>query len=146
MPMALDAQAIGRDLFSISEAPSVVILDRKHRLQFFQERANPLLPQALPELLSRLVDGENLAETMQARAITEQRRYTAQLWQARSADANMGAFDKTQPYAPAQVRLDKIRDYKIVSETVALSIDAQQHIWLLTSNGKLECRDAEGQY
>ncbi len=145
MPMALDAQAIGRDLFSISEAPSVVILDRKHRLQFFQERANPLLPQALPELLSRLVDGENLAETMQARAITEQRRYTAQLWQARSADANMGAFDKTQPYAPAQVRLDKIRDYKIVSETVALSIDAQQHIWLLTSNGKLECRDAEGQ-
>ncbi len=36
-------------------------MDRKHRLQFFQERANPLLPEALPEMFTRLVNGENLA-------------------------------------------------------------------------------------
>lgn len=144
-PIVLDDAAVGRDLFSVQEAPTIVILDGQHRLQFFQERANPLLVQALPEMLTRLAGGESLAKTMNDRMQAEQTRYLAQLWLARSSDCNAGAFTKPEPYAPQLVSLSEPQVHATHRPIAAMTADALHNLWTLTVDGELECRDSRGQ-
>ena len=144
MPIVVDKDALGRDLLGVVEAPTIVILDRQHRLQFFQERAHPLLPQALPELLTRLVSGESLADTMNEKAREEHERFVAQLWLARASDGAVGAFTRPNPYVPQLMSL-KEQSRKVVEQSiVAMTADALHNVWILKADGKVERLDSVG--
>lgn len=144
MPIVIDKDALGRDLLGVAEAPTIVILDSQHRLQFFQERAHPLLAQALPDLLRRLVDGESLATVMTENARAEQERFVAQLWLARAGDAAPGAFAVPKPYGPQTVRLSQPKRQSSPSTIVVMNRDAQHNLWVLKADGQLECLDSSG--
>lgn len=145
MPLVQDRQALGRDLLAIHEAPTIIILDRHHRLQFFQAHANPQLVQALPEILHRLANGENFAETMNKRVETELKHYQAQLWHARSSDASVGAFTQPTAYGPAIVRLEELERKSSKERILALTSDGRHNQWSLKSDGSLDCFDSRGQ-
>ena len=49
--LALDRDAMGRDLFQVQEAPTLVVVDQNNRLQLRESRSNPILDQVLPALL-----------------------------------------------------------------------------------------------
>jgi len=61
VPGVRDVQAFGRDLFQIPWAPTMVVLDGNNVLHIFEVGANPNLVAELPQVLERLVAGENLA-------------------------------------------------------------------------------------
>lgn len=144
LPVVIDREAIGRDVLAINEAPTIVLLDRQHKLQFFQEGANPLLQQALPEMLTRLVDGESLAETMLSRALAERHRHQAQLWLARASDGPRGAFIQPRAYPPQSIQMSKLGDDSIPQTITAMAADDLHNVWILRADGELESRDAQG--
>lgn len=144
LPVVIDKEALGRDVLAIREAPTIVVLDRKHKLQFFQEGANPLLHQALPEMLTRLVDGESLAETMLSRAQAERDRHQAQLWLARASDGPRGAFIQPPAYPPHFIQMTKLGEDRVPQNITAMTADDLHNVWLLRANGELEARDARG--
>ena len=61
LPTVRDVQACGRDLFHVPWAPTLVVLDGKNVVQIFEVGANPDLGAELPQVLDRLLAGENLA-------------------------------------------------------------------------------------
>ncbi len=61
LPTVRDVQACGRDLFRVPWAPTLVVLDGKNVVQIFEVGANPDLGAELPQVLDRLLAGENLA-------------------------------------------------------------------------------------
>lgn len=61
MPIVRDLQAFGRDVFHIPWAPTLVVLDRNGVVQLFEVGGNPELAQRLPEVLQRIIAGEDLA-------------------------------------------------------------------------------------
>ncbi len=145
--IAIDREAMGRDVLAVHEAPTLVILDSQHKLQCFQELANPLLGQALPEMLTRLVNGESLAQTMIDRAATEAKRYEAQLWLARSEERSHGQVNSNGPglakkiaepsaYPPETIRLVEVERREGTNST-AFVADRTFRMWQLTSKGKL---------
>lgn len=144
MPIAIDTEALGRDVLGVMEAPTIVVLDQQHRLQFFQERAHPMLGQALPAILERLMRGDSLATTMSQQAQAEQQRYVAQLWLARASDGAIGAFNEPPPYAPQLVKLEQLSRDASGTTILALSSDALHNLWLLTENGRLARLDSQG--
>jgi len=62
LPTVRDVQACGRDTFQIPWAPTLVVLDDQNVLQIFEVGANPNLVAELPQVLQRLIAGENLAQ------------------------------------------------------------------------------------
>jgi hypothetical protein len=77
VPAVRDVQAFGRDLFQIPWAPTMIVLDGNNVLHIFEVGANPNLVAELPQVLERLVAGENLAgeileQFRQARTAYEQ--------------------------------------------------------------------------
>lgn len=144
MDIAVDRQAIGRDLFGIREAPTLVVLDSHNRLQIQEERGNPMLGTLLPGILERLIAGENLAEGIVKVAKSDRERFDAELWMAAAVDANMSAFTRPRSYAPRAFRLQELDRQESTSDIMALAIDGSQGIWVLRSNGLLEQLDVHG--
>ncbi len=137
MPIVHDDGEIGRDVLAIAEAPALMVLDAKHRLQFMQQRGNPLLADILPDMLMRLSKGENLAQGAIEQVQSLQDRFIAGLWQARASDCVIGGFTKPSACAPALFRLEEV-DQKSVRESIAsLQADAMRNLWMLRGDGKL---------
>jgi hypothetical protein len=61
VPVTRDLQAFGRDVFHIPWAPTLVVLDEKNAVQIFEVGANPHLAEELPQVLERLLAGDDLA-------------------------------------------------------------------------------------
>ncbi len=143
--LVIDQEAIGRDLFNVREAPTVVVLSSDHRLQIFEERANPFLVQLLPDLLKRLVSGEDLAAEVLRNANADRQRHIAELWMSAAVDANRENFQKPVAYRPQLIAISQPQphDLRLGSDTeiVAISVDADQLLWTLTSDGKLNRQD-----
>ena len=77
VPAVRDPQAFGRDLFQIPWAPTMVVLDGNNVLQILEVGANPNLVAELPQVLERLLAGDDLASEIreqfrQARAAYEE--------------------------------------------------------------------------
>jgi hypothetical protein len=62
VPTVRDVQALGRDLFAIPWAPTMVVLNGDNAMQIFEVGANPNLVAELPQVLERLIAGEDLAK------------------------------------------------------------------------------------
>lgn len=136
-PIVLDNGEIGRDILTIAEAPAIVVLDGKHRLQFMQQRGNPLLADILPDMLGRLVKGENLAQAAIDHVHLQEDRFIAGLWQSRASDCVVGAFTQPTSYAPALVKLEELNSLPIKESIIGFQADATRNLWLLRGDGKL---------
>jgi hypothetical protein len=85
---ALDREAIGRDLFNIYEAPTVVVLDPQNRLQARFIRVHPQMQEVLPQLLQELASGVNVAEQALERERFLRQRYLGELAMAVASDGH----------------------------------------------------------
>lgn len=79
MPLLRDSQAVGLDVFQISIAPALVVLDRSGTVQLFGLEADPELAAQLPIALQRLQAGEDLATQTLAQDQRERETYVAAL-------------------------------------------------------------------
>ncbi len=61
LPIVRDLQALGRDLFHVPWAPTLVVLDGKDAVQIYEVGANPNLVAELPQVLEQLLAGEDVA-------------------------------------------------------------------------------------
>ncbi len=61
LPMARDPKALGRDLFKVPWAPTVVVLDANNIVQIYEVGANPNLVAELPQVLEQLLAGHDVA-------------------------------------------------------------------------------------
>jgi len=86
IPVVRDLEAYGRDVFHIPWAPTLVVLNGDNRLHIFEVGVNKDLPTELPQVLSRLAAGDDLAAEILARFRAQRERYARQL-QAGEPDA-----------------------------------------------------------
>lgn len=137
--LALDRAAMGRDLFGVLEAPTLVIINADQRLQLRESRSNPVLDQVLPSLLARIVNGEDLAQEMISQQRTERERYQAELRMAASADApSESAFPAALTYDPQTFRLRELSSDALPLNAIAATTDSKHTLWTLMSNGELQ--------
>lgn len=66
LPVARDLAAVGRDVFQIPWAPTIVVLDSHDVVQIVEVGANPNLVAELPQVLERLLAGDDLASEILA--------------------------------------------------------------------------------
>ncbi len=83
LPLLRDQEAVGRDLLKIDQAPTVVVLDGRRRLQLFEVGANPSLPSTLTAVLTRLLNGEDVAGDVLRNFQAETQAYEQRLQLAR---------------------------------------------------------------
>ena len=140
--LALDRAALGRDLFGVQEAPTVVVVDAHNRLQWREARSNPNLDQFLPDLLARLAGGENLAEQLSEQQHQHQLRFQAELRLAAAVDAPAGgSFPEEQAYSPQTFRLRELSRRSLPAPALAACGGPQQQLWTLLENGQLLRQD-----
>lgn len=143
--LALDREAIGRDLFHIREAPTIVVLDSKNRLQVFEERANPYLDQILPNLLTQISNGNDLATELKLQVANEEKRHAAELRMSAAIDAKLTNFPSVDSYPTNRVRLTEVSKAAIdPTEVVAIMTDEAHMLWSLSSDGILSRVDEQG--
>lgn len=140
--LAIDREAMGRDLFKIVEAPSLVILDSQNAIQLRESSANPLLGQLLPQLLARLLAGENLASRLLSEADSAQKRFQNSLRMARAIDGLASRTevesDSLESYEPLLVSLKRLQTTQHGGRVVAAVADSEHRIWRFQESGTLE--------
>ncbi len=136
--LALDREALGRDLFYVLEAPTLVVIDAENRLQLRESRSNPLLDQLLPTLLARLVDGEDLAQEIISQQQHVQERYEAELRMSAATDADRSKlFPAAQPYPPQSFTLRELARERLPVDASAVTCDKLGTLWTWLTNGEL---------
>lgn len=136
--LALDRNAMGRDLFHVQEAPTLVVVDQNNRLQLRESRSNPMLDRILPQLLSRIVAGEDLAAELISKQNQVAQRHRIELRMAAAVDASSASDSLEQePYAPETFTLRKIAASASKATAVAVNSDAQGNVWTLYNTGQL---------
>jgi hypothetical protein len=142
--LAIDRNAMGRDIFDVYEAPTTIVLDAENQVQVREARGNPLLDQILPDLLVRLIRGERLAEEVIVQQESAAERHIAELEMATSVSVwNTSYREKMEPteaYPPSQFSMVELMRERLSSESLALSADAESLLWILHTNGELSQR------
>ncbi|HBE67681.1 MAG TPA: hypothetical protein DDW52_05980 [Planctomycetaceae bacterium] len=134
--VVVDRRALGRDLFRVQEAPTVVILDAENRLQWKAIRSRPDLTDAVASAVQQIAAGRNLAKESLHRIETAQRRYHAELEMFAAVDNPAGPI-AVEPYLPTWFRLKQVRRRNISDGAVALATDSASDTrgtWLLTED------------
>jgi hypothetical protein len=137
--VALDRDAVGRDLFGIDQAPSLVVLDSTNRIQLRETSSNPMLAQLLPGLLQKVCAGEDVAQAFLDDARNTFERGQTELRRSLAID-NQVALPRrvgTGSYRPQwfQVQLD---DSTSMKEPVFCAAgDSDGGLWTLHDNGTL---------
>lgn len=136
--LAWDREAMGRDLFNVLEAPTMIVLDQENRIQLRESRTNPLLGQVLPSLLKRLVGGEDLADTQVAQALSAEARYETDLQVASSIEMPPPTRHAAMAsYLPALASLRKVETLDHSEEICAVAEDVDGGLWVLDVAGSL---------
>ncbi|MCA9132430.1 MAG: hypothetical protein KDA45_04725 [Planctomycetales bacterium] len=139
-PLALDRDAMGRDLFNVQEAPTLIVLDRHNRVQLRETSGNPLLASLLPPLLARIAAGEDLAAEMIAEQQNMARRHAAELRMAAAIDAEKLAQKYAHEYQPAALTLRAVSRVPHPTAAVATTVDAHAMAWTVFADGRLQQR------
>lgn len=137
--IAIDSEALGRDLFSVSEAPTLIVLDASNRVQFRITTANPNMGQALPGWIARVVAGESIADKIIQENDLQTTRYVAELRMATSISARVGyqgAFYSS--YGPVLVDLKSLPTVEHSEQIATFGTDSTQSTWLLNREGELQ--------
>ncbi len=75
LPVVRDLEALGRDLFQVPWAPTVVVLDGDNVVQIYEVGANPNLVAELPQVLEQLLAGDDVAGAILEQFRQEQTAY-----------------------------------------------------------------------
>lgn len=75
LPLVRDPHAVGRDLFEVPWAPTLVVLDSQDVVQIYEVGANPNLVAELPQVLEQLLAGKDVAGMILDEHRREQTRY-----------------------------------------------------------------------
>lgn len=134
--LVIDRQAMGRDVFGVAEAPTIVVLDDANRIQLIEARANPVWEEILPNLLGRLAAGENVAADIVSQSQQDARRFKADLAMARAVDSRQRTIE-LESYQPAAFRLREVGKRELPAECLATTVDAEFAVWHLLSGGRL---------
>ncbi|MEM7473865.1 MAG: hypothetical protein AAF483_02675 [Planctomycetota bacterium] len=141
--LAVDRHAIGRDLFRIEEAPTVVLMDEQNRVQLIETGYQPDLLAELPELLEQIDQGVDVASRRQSAVRNVLRRFDANLQRAFAIDQNRQVTSEVKPsYSPELVGLEIVKTIGFDSKALATGSDTQERIWTLYENGSLWIRNA----
>jgi hypothetical protein len=102
LPLARDLAAVGRDVFQIPWAPTLVVLDGDNVVQHFEVGANANLVGELPLVLEQLLAGEDVAGVILDQFREERRRYERSLARgepesASAADAATVVTSRSEP-------------------------------------------------
>lgn len=149
--LAIDREALGRDLFQIHEAPSLIVLDANHRIQLRETQSNPYLSQVLPAFLKRICDGEDLAASLTQEAVYLERRMRASIRLATSIDgltaqrANAESarqmpsaeFMQLNHYPPVVADLSERHRIRHSGSVAQVAVGADYMLWILHVDGSL---------
>lgn len=103
IPVNRDLQAVGRDRFGVSSAPTCVILGSDQSVHLFEVGANPQIGETVRIVLQSLLQGVNVGAGVVRRFQSEMKDFQSQLASARvirsAPDAMQDVVfpDKTQP-------------------------------------------------
>ncbi|MCO6455699.1 MAG: TlpA family protein disulfide reductase [Pirellulaceae bacterium] len=100
LPLVRDLEAFGRDLFAIPAAPTLIVLDRQGQVQVFEVGTSEELAEQLPELVQRLLDGQDLANQLVAAHRIERENYRRLVASGGAAETTVLEVPKT-PLRPA---------------------------------------------
>lgn len=134
---ALDREAVGRDLFEVYEAPTVVVLDQENRLQARFIRVHSDLDRTLPLLVEQLARGVNVAEQTLEGERSAALRYMADLSLAAASDGR--PLQLPQSYPPISFPVREGSLVKLAAPPRAVG-SFDQRVWLLTHDGELQAR------
>lgn len=84
LPYVDDTAAVGRDVFSVREAPTLCVLGPNAVMHWFQPRVGPELADQLTNLLGDLVDGKDVGGELRKQYEADQKTYRKLLEEARS--------------------------------------------------------------
>lgn len=135
--VVIDRRALGRDLFRVEEAPTVVVLDANNRLQWKAIRSQPDLTAAVVTAVRQIAAGHNLAENALREIDIARQRYLAELEMFAAVD-NPKRPVAVEPYPPTWFRLQKVRGRDIADGVAAIATDSASETpstWLLTQGG-----------
>ncbi len=141
--LAVDRDALGRDLFGIDEAPTLIVLDSSNRVQLRESRSNPVLDHVLPGLLIDLAQGVDLAASALERNAAASMHYEAELALASAVDGE--ARQLPEIYPATSCRVSQVGRQQHDQPIVAAMADAQEMLWCLSSSGRLQCLNSEAQ-
>ncbi len=136
--LAIDRDALGRDLFGVHEAPTLVVLDSNNRVQLRESRTNPVLSQVLPKLLTRVAQGDDLAAQLIRESDQLQLRYRAEKQLAQAVEARRDSAEKLDlpAYAPLIAEIKELDSFSH-APVAATTQDAEHSLWLLHESGRL---------
>ena len=98
-PVVRDLEAHGRDIFGISQAPTIVLIDDHDIVQLLEVGGSSNLDQELPVVFEKLMRGEPLAQQYLDFLAERQRAYRQLL-----AAASVNAPPPVEPTAPTRTR------------------------------------------
>lgn len=136
--LTIDRRAMGRDLFGVQEAPTVVVLDSKNRVQARLERGNPVLEQILPELLQRLAVGEDVAASTKMQQDQSLRQYAATVHRSVAPENVAPLPEDPSQYLPASFALQSTQRISLPGRTLVAFSGGQAGTWRLDSQGDVE--------
>ncbi len=150
VPVVRDVQAVGRDLFQIPWTPTLVVLDAQHKLHIFEVGANPNLVAELPQVLERLLAGDDLASEIREQFRQAQAAYAEALARGEPLDDSPTGADAvaaaTSPQALQLRPLWSTSAFEAAGNITAVDDPTGQTRFLVYDGGRLIVElDGEGQ-
>lgn len=144
--VALDRDALGRDLFGIDQAPSLVVLDSKNRIQLRETSSNPMLAQLLPSLLQKVCADEDVAQAFLDDARNTFERGQTELRRSLAIDNQIALPQRvgTGSYRPQWFQLQLKETIPTKGSVVCASGDADGGLWTLDDDGTLDSWQTHG--
>lgn len=84
LPVIDDVSAVGRDVFAISEAPTIVVLGQDGTVEWFQPRAGVEIETGIPMLLTDLASGKRVGAEIRGQYETDLATYRRLIEEAHS--------------------------------------------------------------
>ncbi|MCA9192301.1 MAG: hypothetical protein KDB03_11075 [Planctomycetales bacterium] len=132
-----DREALGRDLFAVQEAPTVVVVDRQNRVQFFESRHNPLWAEMLPGLIQDVAKGVSVANSTIKQIDEENNRFLGEVQLAAAIDNRPGNLPNPTSYSGRWVTFDRQNQQAFAKDISALTSDNQHSVWVLNADGEV---------
>ncbi|GAB5402934.1 MAG: hypothetical protein Aurels2KO_11650 [Aureliella sp.] len=142
--LTIDRRAMGRDLFDVEEAPTVVVLDSQNRVQARIERGNPILDQLMLDMLQRLATGEDIAASTLLQASQAQSRYAAALNQNVAPDNVAPLPSRPRDYLPLTMALQRKSRRELDNTIIATAPAGNAGSWVLDDQGTLQLFSTAG--
>ena len=135
--IAFDDGRLGSSI-GVTEAPSMMILDERATLQFFEERHNTRLIQLLDDILPRILDGFDLAAEIRSVYDDDMARYHSHLYTAAASTQRFEELPAITAFPTASVKLERTKTTSLTTPLVSAEFeraDRLPRLWGITETG-----------